>query len=102
MAVREPCNARKLVEYDPLTKEALVYHIGKHSSFLKIDKQAKHDEVKKRFESYTNKTNLPVTACSSKALGIKSLENPIDEGKFEEAEREAFVWVDRRLMQRVR
>ena len=49
VVVREPCNARKLVEYDPLTKKALVYHIGKHSCFLKIDKQAICDEVKMKF-----------------------------------------------------
>ena len=41
-------------------------------------------------------------ACLSKDLGIKNVEKLIDEGKFNEAEAEAHVWVDRRLTQRVR
>ena len=50
---------------------------------------------------YSIQNNVLISTCSSKQLGIKNVEKLIDEGKFDEAQAEAHVWVDRRLTQRV-
>ena len=71
IAVHETCNARKLVEYNPATNTALVYHIGMHSCFLKIDAKEKREEIKKCFEIYPRQNSVPIMACLSKDLGIK-------------------------------
>ena len=52
VAVQKTCNARKLVEYNPASNTATVYHIGKHSCFMKIDTKGKREEIKKHFEMY--------------------------------------------------
>ena len=36
-AVREGCGARKLVEFDPKSQVAIVYHLGKHTCWNRID-----------------------------------------------------------------
>ena len=36
-AVREGCGARKLVEFDPKSQVAIVYHLGKHTCWNQID-----------------------------------------------------------------
>ena len=102
VAVQETCNARKLVEYNPATNIATVYHIGKHSCFMKIDTRGKKEEIRKRFDMYSSQNSVPISTCSSKQLGIKNVKKLIDEGRFDEAQAEAHVWVDRRLTQRVR
>ena len=51
---------------------------------------------------YSSQNSVPISTCSSKQLGIKNVEKLIDEGRFDEAQAEAHVWVDRRLTQRVR
>ena len=36
-AVREGCGARKLMEFDPKSEVAIVYHLGKHTCWNRID-----------------------------------------------------------------
>ena len=68
---------------------------------MKIDTKGKREEIKKCFEMYSTQNNVPISTCSSKQLGIKNMEQLIDEGKFDQAQAKAHVWVDRRLTQRV-
>ena len=73
VVVWETCNTRKLVEYNPATNIATVYHIGKHSCFMKIDTRGKKEEIKKRFDMYSSQNSVPISTCSSKQLGIKDV-----------------------------
>ena len=91
VAVWETCNARKLVEYNPATNIATVYHIGKHSCFMKIDTRGKKEEIRKCFDMYSSQNSVPISTCSSKQLGIKNVKKLIDEGRFDEAQAEAHV-----------
>ena len=67
---------------------------------MKIDTKGE-EKRNKHFEMYSTQNNVPISPCSSKQLGIKNVEKLIHEGKFDEAQAEAHVWEDRRLIQRV-
>ena len=41
IAVEEGCGAMKLVEFNPNINTAIVYHIGKHRCWHKIDENAR-------------------------------------------------------------
>ena len=50
IAKRQGCGARKLIDYNPKTKIAVVFHIGKHKCWKRFDDShiiAAHHEKKK-------------------------------------------------------
>ena len=48
VGLREGCGARKLVELNPTTQIAYVYHLGTHTCQGKIDKKKKKDQIRNR------------------------------------------------------
>ena len=60
IAERGGCGAKKLVEYDPLSKEATVYHIGQHTCWPKVNRERRTRELRKRYKkksAWTSKTS---------------------------------------------
>ena len=47
-AVREVCSARKLVEFYPKSQVAIVYHLGKHACWNRIDTEEAKAFLEKR------------------------------------------------------
>ena len=80
--------AKKLVEYDPLSKEATVYHIGQHTCWPKVNRERRTRELRKKIQE----KNLRGPA---KQVGINEIIRQIDEGDMDGAAEECETWVDR-------
>ena len=84
---RESCGAKKFVEYDPLSKEATVYHIGQHTCWLKVNREHRTCELCKKIQE----KNLRGPA---KQVGINEIIHQIDKGDMDRAAEECETWVD--------
>ena len=93
VAVPEPCGARKLIDYDPLGETALVYHIGRHKCFLKLDKKK---DLIDHLSSQTQKFS-----GSAKDMAIKETMYWISKGDPEKARAVASTWTDLRTAKNV-
>ena len=93
IAEREGCGAKKLVEYDPLSKETTVYHIGHHTCWPKVNRERRTCELRKKIQE----KNLRGPA---KQVGINEMICQIDKGDMDGAAEECQTWVDRRAADR--
>ena len=87
VAVREGCAARKLVEFDPTTRIAYVYHLGIHKCQGKIDKKKKKDQIRNRIQ-------VKGFHGTGKELAVNNIENILTYGTVEEAHEEAKIMKD--------
>ena len=100
-AVLEGCGARKLVDYNPATQIALVYHTGEHICWKKIDVQARHflrdrvedDELTSSARRRSHKT--------ARQIAEDNIEYLLSTGTMEAADAEADTWIDMRTAQRL-
>ena len=76
--MREQCSARKLVEYNPNSQIAIIYHIGRHKCHEKLDLQLRRQNLQARTKKYA-KTGATATQASKLAVG-----NLIMQGKAKE------------------
>ena len=88
VALVEPCGARKLIDFDPLAENALVYHIGHHKCSPKIDKRK---DLIEHLSSQTQKFT-----GSAKDMAIKETIYWISKGDPEKARSVASTWTDLR------
>ena len=68
VGLREGCGARKLVEFNPTTQIAYVYHLRTHTCQGKIYKKKKKDQIRNRIQ-------LKGFHGTGKDLAVKNIEN---------------------------
>ena len=94
-AVREQCDARKLVEYDSITHTAVVYHIGCHRCYKKLDFQMRHRNIQARTQEFSQ------MGGSASLAGKMAVGKLIMQGKAHEVKFEMHNWIDKRMTQRI-
>ena len=90
---REGCSARKLVEYDQLSETAMVYHLGKHTCFNKLNK-------KKQREGIEGRTSRRYSG-PAKEVAVNEIIHILDVEDADLAAATAGNWTDRRYAARV-
>ena len=93
IAQREGCGAVKMVEFNPVTNIASVYHMGYHCCWVKKDRQrisAIRNEIKQR--------NLKGPA---KDIALAQMGELIENGEMDWAVIEAEKWINRRDTSRI-
>ena len=89
-AVREGCGARKLVEFDPKSQVAIVYHLGKHTCWNRIDTEEAKAFLRKKAQS-------GMRSGSAKEVAVEDLCDKIMASDIEGAENDAEKWTNYRL-----
>lgn len=74
VAEMEGCGARKLIDYNPEKEVALVYHIGKHRCWPKLD------EKRLAQEAVRNRKNTTTGAKTAKEMAVMEIIHAIHEG----------------------
>ena len=88
VAQRLDCGAKKLIEYDYVTRIATVYHLGTHKCTPQLPKRAipvQHPHIQLGH----------TLRGSAKEVGLRQIVSLIDAGDMDAAEKEAEVWLDR-------
>ena len=94
MAVWEGCGACKLIDLNPKTNEALVYHLGTHVCWNRTDTHEIQQIQKDKAES-SRRTR------SEKQMAFEDIVKKITEGDMAGAEVEADYWSDLKCAKRV-
>ena len=89
-AVGEGCDTRKFVQFAPKSQVAIVYHLGEHTCWNKIDKQEAKLLHREKAQSETR-------TGSAKDVAVEDLCDKITAGDIEGAENDAEKWTNYRL-----
>ena len=89
----EGCGARKLIDFDPKTKEATIYHLGNHTCWKWPDTEGTQQIRRLKARESTK------MGCA-KSMAIKEIAARIEVGDMEGADEEADYWSDLRASKR--
>lgn len=90
------CCARKMVQFDPVTEYAHVYHLGLHQCTLQPDTRRKKATIQRDIEEMG-----AVRKLSANVLIRKQIGRHVEKGDLEEAKRVALTYDNPRLVSRV-